>query len=93
MRNVVLENMFIGRTADGMAETTDNLPEETYLYLWNEIVKDGTGETEILKVWDTIPVIHQDNLIEASASPVKMKENELPQREDAAGWWYRQNDR
>lgn len=77
MKNEVVENLLIGCTPDGLAETNENLPHETYLYLWNDIVKDGEGEMDLIKLWDTIPIVHQDNIINAVASLDEMKKNNL----------------
>ena len=46
MKNIVVENLLIGCTPDGLAETSDDLPHETYLYLWNDIVKDGKESSQ-----------------------------------------------
>lgn len=77
MKNIVIENLLIGCTPDGIAETSDNLPEATYIYLWNDIVKDGEGEMDLVKLWDTIPVVHQDNIIDAVAFLEEMKKNDF----------------
>lgn len=75
MKNIVVENLLIGCTPDGLAETSDDMPHETYLYLWNDLVKDGSVEVDLVEIWDTIPVIHQDNIINAVASLEEMKIN------------------
>lgn len=77
MKNIVVENLLIGCTPDGLAETSDDLPHETYLYLWNDIVKDGEGEMDLVKLWDTIPIVHQDNIIDAVAFLEEMKKSEF----------------
>lgn len=77
MKNIVVENLLIGCTPDGLAETSDDLPHETYLYLWNDIVKDGKGEMDLVELWDTIPIVHQDNIVNAVASLEEMKKNEF----------------
>lgn len=59
----VFEELLIGRTADGVAETSDTLEKSTYLYLWNDVVKDGSGEVRMDKVWKDLPFEHKDNIL------------------------------
>lgn len=68
---------------DVLAETTDGLKEETYIFLWNNLVKfnetmeelelnikKGKDELTVADLWDFIPEKHQRNIIE-SLSEIK----------------------
>lgn len=71
---------------DGLAETTDNLKDDTYIYLWNNLVKFnemledsglnykiGKDELSVGDLWDFIPENHQKNIIHGLSEVKELK--------------------
>jgi len=88
----VFEDLLIGRTADGVAEASDTLEKSTYLYLWNNVVKDGSGEVRMEKVWKDLPFEHKDNILKDLVVLDELENVESPSGDKAVLYKMREID-
>lgn len=88
----IFEDLLIGRTADGLAETSDTLEKSTYLYLWNDVIKDGSGEVRMEEVWKDLPFEHQDNILKELVVLDELENVESPSGDKAVLYKMREID-
>lgn len=88
----VFKDLLIGYTADSLAETSDTLDKSTYLYLWNNVIKNSNDDFWMEDVWKDLPFEHKENILKELTVLDELENVESPSGDKAVLYKMREID-